>query len=380
MDWTDPRIDNSAGFLDTRFAAVAEAFAENFSGDGEIGAGFAASIDGQLVVDIRGGWRDRRRETPWTDDTISCVYSTGKAVVALLVAREVSNGRLDYDAPIAAYWPEFAANGKDNITLAQAMSHQDGLVAFPDGTPSETYLDWEAARAVIADMTPLWTPGTANGYHPQTFGFIAGEVLRRVTGSSVGALLRGAREDFDCDIYCGLTSAEIARVAPMQKPPRPPDLGEINEYKKLAFLTRSSIPARAGKEEWMAAEIPASNVHTDARSLAALLSPLANGGKRPDGTSFIAPDIIKEALAERIRGDDLVLPFNLSWSAGIMGNINRHFGPNEMAFGQAGFGGSCVVIDPDNRLTAAYAPNKMSPHLVGDPRALRLINAVYASL
>lgn len=380
MNWADPRIENSAGAIDARFGALADAFVENFSDDGEIGASFAATIDGERVVDIRGGWRDRRRETPWTDDTIACVYSTGKAVVALLIAREVSNGLLDYEAPVARYWPEFSANGKDAITLAQAMSHQGGLVAFPDGTPSETYLDWDAACAVIAEMAPLWAPGSANGYHPQTFGFIAGEVLRRVTGSSVGALLRDACVAFDCDVYCGLSPAEIARVAPMQKPPRPPDLGDINAYKKLAFLTRSATPARAGKEEWMAAQIPASNIHANARSLAILLSPLANRGNRPDGAPFIAPDIVDRALVERICGDDLVLPFHLSWSAGIMGNINRHFGPNEKAFGHAGFGGSCVVIDPENRLTAAYAPNKMSPHLVGDPRALRLLNALYDAL
>lgn len=380
MDWADSRIANSSGAIDARFADVAAAFAENFSDDGEIGASFAAAMDGELLVDICGGWRDRRRETPWTDDTIACVYSTGKAVVALLVAREVSNGRLDYETPIADYWPAFAANGKEGITLALAMSHQDGLVAFPEGTPSETYLDWNAVCAVIEDMAPLWTPGAANGYHPQTFGFIVGEVLRRVTGERVGALLRRTCAEFDCDVYCGLSPAEIARVAPMQKPPRPPDLGEINDYKKLAFLTRSSTPARAGREEWMAAEIPASNMHTNARSLARLLSPLANGGKRLDGSPFIAPDVVEAALAERIRGDDLVLPFHLSWSAGIMGNINRHFGPNEHAFGHAGFGGSCVVIDPENRLTIAYAPNKMSPHLVGDPRALRLINALYGAL
>ncbi len=380
VDWSDARIPNAKGEIGDAFAGIADAFAENFSDGSELGAGFAATIDGELIVDIRGGWRERRQETPWTEETIACVYSTGKAVLALLVAREVSNGRLDYNAPVAQYWPEFAANGKDKITLGQAVSHQDGLVAFPDGTPPETYLDWDAACAVIAEMTPLWTPGTANGYHPQTFGFIAGELLRRVTGATVGAILRDLGADKGVDVYCGLSPAEIARVAPMQKPPQAPDLGEINEFKKLAFLTRSAIPSRAGREEWMAAEIPASNMHTDARSLARLLSPLANDGAWPGGDQFIAPDIVNEALAERIRGDDLVLPFHLSWSSGVMGNINRHFGPNENAFGHAGFGGSCVLIDPENRLTAAYVPNKMSPHLVGDPRALRLINALYAAL
>ena len=378
--WGDPVVANASGVLGNRFAAVAEAFAKSFSSGEETGASFAAFIDGELVVDIRGGWRERREETPWTDETIACVYSSGKAVLALLIARAVSQGRLNYDEPVAAVWPEFAKNGKEKITLAQVMSHQDGLVAFPEETPPETYLDWSASCTAIENMAPLWLPGTANGYHPQTFGFIAGEVLRRATGQSVGEHLARMNASDPLQIFCGLSDNEIARVAQMQKPPRAPDLGEITEFKNLAFLSRSSTPAGAGKDAWMRAEIPASNIHADARSLARLMSPFVNGGNWADGDPFIKPGIVDQALAERIRGDDLVLPFHLSWSAGLMRNINRHFGPNENAFGHAGFGGSCVVIDPENRMTAAYVMNKMSPYLVGDPRAVRLIEALYASL
>ncbi len=378
--WSDSHVPNAAGEVGDAFPEIGDAFVENFANGGEIGACFAATIEGEPVADLRGGWRERQQETPWAEDTIACVYSTGKAVLALLIAREVSRGRLNYDAPVAQYWPAFAANGKEDITVAQAMSHQDGLVAFPEGTPPEAYLDWDGACAVIAGMTPLWAAGTANGYHPQTFGFVAGEILRRVTGETVGELLAGLCAEQDLHVLCGLTPEQMLRTASMQKPPRPPDLGEINAFKKLAFLTRSSTPARAGREEWMRAEIPASNMHADARSLARFMSPFANGGSWPDGDPVIAPEVIDEAMRERIRGDDLVLPFHLSWSAGLMRNINRHFGPNENAFGHAGFGGSCVLVDPQNRLTAAYVTNKMSPHLVGDPRAVRLIDALYAAL
>ncbi len=378
--WEDARIPHSQGGMDARFAAIGDAFAQNFTDDQEIGANFAVTIAGEVVCDIRGGYADRSTQTPWSETTIASIYSSGKAVVSLLIARAVSERRLEYDAPVAKYWPEFAKNGKEEITLAQAMSHQDGLVAFPEETPPETYLDWSAACAAIENMSPLWPPGTANGYHPQTFGFIVGEVLRRATGNTVGEHLARMNGSDALQIYCGLTDNEIARAASMRKPPRAPDLGEINEFKKLAFLSRSSTPARAGKEEWMRAEIPASNIHSDARSLARFMSPFANDGNWTDGDPFISPNIVEEALAERIRGDDLVLPFHLSWTAGLMRNINRHFGPNENAFGHAGFGGSCVVIDPKNRLTAAYVMNKMSPHLVGDPRPLALIGALYAAL
>ena len=378
-DWSDRRVAHAAGALDEQFAGVAEAFARNFEEGAELGGCFAVAIEGDLVVDIRGGHADRAKETPWADDTLACVYSTGKSIVALLIARAVSDGLLDYEAPVATYWPEFAASGKEDITLAEAMSHQDGLCALPEDAPPDIYLDWDATCAVIAGMKPLWAPGTANGYHPQTFGFIAGEVLRRATGKTVGALLRDHAQADDLQVFCGMGEKELARAAYMPKPPRAPDLGELTELKKLAFLKPSSAPAKVAREDWAAAEIPASNMHADARSLALALHPLANEGER-GGDTIISVDALAALFDERIRGDDLVLPFHLSWSAGLMRNINSHFGPNESAFGHAGFGGSCVVIDPENRMTIAYVMNKMSPHLVGDPRAVRLIDAAYAAL
>jgi CubicO group peptidase (beta-lactamase class C family) len=177
-----------------------------------------------------------------------------------------------------------------------------------------------------------------------------------------------------------MNAGEASRAAYMPKPPKAPDLGPLNDFKRYAFLKPWSAPARVSREEWMAAEIPASNMHADARSLAKIVHPLANQGRDVSGEQVLNTDAIDAALAERSRGDDLVLPFHLSWSAGLMRNINRHFGPNENAFGHAGFGGSCVVIDPENNLTAAYIMNKMSPYLVGDPRAVRLLDALYASL
>lgn len=375
MSWSDPSVPNSAGVLTPAFSSVGDAFAENFAEGLELGASFAVMIDDALVVDIRGGHTDRKKETPWTEDALACIYSSGKAVVSLLIAHEVSEGRLDYDAAVADYWPEFAAAGKGAVTVAEALSHQAGLSGIAEEMPPETWLDWEAITARIAAMAPLWTPGTANGYHPQTFGHIAGELIRRVSGKTVGAHLR----DAGLQIFCGMGPDEIARVAYMPKPPKAPDLGELNQYTQLAFLKPWSATAKVSRDVWMAAELPASNMHADARSLATMLHPFVNGGKR-NGEAFLTPDAIDAAFKERIRGDDLVLPFHLSWSAGLMRNINRHFGPNENAFGHAGFGGSCVVVDPENRMTAAYVMSKMSPYLVGDPRSVRLLNAVYAAL
>ena len=379
-DWADSRIAGSAGVLATGLASVGDAFAQNFEEGLELGASFSVIIGGEMVVDIRGGYTDRKKETPWAEDALACIYSSGKAVVAFLMARAVSAGQLDYEAPVANYWPEFGASGKEEITVAQALSHQAGLCGFPEEIPPETWIDWDALCARLAEMAPLWPPGMANGYHPQTVGFIAGEILRRVTGKTAGALIAELADAHALNLYCGMDAQTAARAAYMPKPPKAPDLGPITEFKEYAFLKPWSAPARVSREAWLAAELPASNMHADARSLAKIVHPLANGGCDVSGDVVLRDDAITAAFEERIRGDDLVLPFHLSWSAGLMRNINRHFGPNENAFGHAGFGGSCVVVDPQNSLTAAYVMNKMSPYLVGDPRALRLLEAAYAAL
>lgn len=369
-----------SGFALAPFEAAREAFARNFADDLELGANFALFVDGEAVVNLYGGYADRARQTPWSEETIAGIFSSGKAVLALLIAREVSNGVIGYDAPVAQYWPQFAAAGKQTITIAEVMSHQAGLVGLAEEMPPGEWLDWEAICKRIENQAPLFPPGSAHGYSPQLFGFILGEALRRVTGRSVGDLLGDFRTRDGLQLYCGLPREQMQRVAYMKKPTSAPDLGPLNEYKRVAFLRPWSAPARVSPEDWMAAEIPASNMHADALSLARMVYPFANSGIEPGGERMIEPAILDEAFRERISGDDLVLPFHLSWCAGLMRNINRHFGPNPAAFGHAGYGGSCVIVDPANRLSAAYVMNRMSPHLVGDPRALRLLGAVYAAL
>ena len=199
-------------------------------------------------------------------------------------------------------------------------------------------------------------------------------------GAPIGAAINTFAIEQGIDLFCGTPASEFGRTAFMPKPPKAPDLGELNEYTKLAFLKPWSAPGKVSREEWMAAQIPSSNIHANARGLATLVHPLANDGQWRSGEEFIAPEAIAGAFRERISGDDLVLPFHLSWSAGLMRNVNGHFGPNENALGHAGFGGSSVTIDPQHRLTAAYVMNKMSPHLVGDPRGVRLVNAAYDCL
>lgn len=362
----------AAGFED-----ALDAFADNFVRGEELGAGFAVFIEGEPVVDLRAGSADKAGTAPWSENTLVCVYSSGKAVVARLIAEAVSDGALDYERPVAEDWPEFAAAGKGAVTLAEALSHQAGICGFAEPIPPEDWTKRETITARIAALAPLWPPGTASGYHPQTVGFIANEVLRRRTDRSIGEILR---EQFfearSVDVHCGLTSAEIARAATMTKPPRAPDhrKGPLTE---IAFLKPWSAVSGVSREAWMAAEIPASNIHATAKGLSEIVHPLANAGADTNGDLAIDQAALREALRTRSEGEDLVLPFHLRWAAGLMANTSGFFGPAATAFGSAGFGGSAVMIDPARRLSAAYVMNKMSPSLAGDPRAVRLFTSLY---
>lgn len=367
------------GEVAARFAPVREAFKANFDAGEEHGAGFCVIHEDNFVVDLHGGYKDRARTQLWDDETLVCVYSTGKAVTSLLIAREVGRGRLDYNEPLASYWPEFAAAGKQDITLGQALSHQAGLCGIKEPMEPEDWLDWDGMIKRLAEASPLWEPGTASGYHPIVFGFLAGEAFRRVTGATIGETLRRDFVSQGIDIFCGLQDADLPRVASMAKPPSPPDLGEPSELKKLAFYAPWSAPPRS-REGVLKAELPASNMQASARGIAQGLYPLANKGLNVKGDAVLEQEAIDALFEIQISGLDLVLPFKITWCAGMMRNRGGVYGPSETAFGHSGFGGSCVVVDPARRLTIAYAPSKMSPYLAGDPRSLRLLNAVYDCL
>ncbi|MEK7265472.1 MAG: serine hydrolase domain-containing protein [Pseudomonadota bacterium] len=368
-----------SGFVQKKFEAVRDAFAANFADGGELGARFSAFCAGELALDIWAGYADRDKVVPWTDETLACVYSAGKSAISLLIARAVSEGKLDYERPVADYWPEFAAQGKDLITVVMAMSHQAGLCGFADPIPPEEWINHDKIAARLAAMAPLWPPGAAPGYHTQTIGYIANELIRRTAGRSIGEILR--KDYFEgqgIDIHCGVAPVDFARIAYMPKPPSAPVHRQDSEFTKIAFLKPWSAAGKVSREDWLAAEIPASNMHATARALAEITHPFANRGVDARGVGVIDPSVVAAAILPRISGEDLVLPFHLTWAAGLMVNTNRHFGPSPTALGQPGFGGSAVMIDPAKKISAAYVMNKMSPALAGDPRAVRLFSALDA--
>jgi CubicO group peptidase (beta-lactamase class C family) len=315
---------------------------------------------------------------PWTEHTLVPVYSTTKPIATLILARLIDAGTLFFDAPVAHVWPEFSAHGKDRVTVAQALSHQAGVPGFVDPIDPGLWLDPQALGEALAALKPLWLPGTAHGYHPLTFGYIAGELARRADakGRSLGTQLReDIAEPNQIDFHIGLADAHHGRCAEIARPKELPDLGTMNEATRAAFGTPWSAPNRGGPE-WRRVEIPSANGHGTALSTAKLYGIFANGGQL-NGTEILSPAALAAMLKPRIRGADLVLPFDLAWSSGILANSNAFYGPNPNSFGHSGWGGSCAFADPDRNLSAAYVMNKQSNALMGDARSLALIAALY---
>lgn len=361
--------------------AVREAFAANFTeapeGLDEQGARFSVVVDGETLVDLWAGWADTAKTAPFTDTTLTSVFSTGKAVMAILMATAVEAGQVDYDQTVASLWPAFGAAGKQDVSVAQLLSHQAGLPGFSEAVEPSIWFDVAAVLERLAAQAPMWAPGTASGYHPITVGYLANEVYRRATGRTMGQALR---QDFaDLDLWIGLPESEHGRVAQMRKPTAAPRLGTIDPIKQAAFLDRGSAPGGRGSAEWRKMEIPSANLHGTALGLARMMGVVANGGML-EGRAVLSADVLGQLTRERIHGPDKVLPYDISWAAGLMRNDGLNvFGPDE-AFGHYGWGGSMAMADPSRRLSAAYVMTRQSPHLIGDPRPKRLLTALYDSL
>lgn len=376
---TDP-IDIQ-GSCASGLEAVRDAFAANFTeapeGLDEQGARFSVVVEGETVVDLWAGWADTAKTTPFTDTTLTSVFSTGKAVMALLMATAVEAGQVDYDQTVASLWPAFGAAGKQDVTVAQLLSHQAGLPGFSEAVEPSIWFDVAAVLDRLAAQAPMWEPGTASGYHPITVGYLANEVYRRATGRTMGQALR---QDFaDLDLWIGLPESEHGRVAQMRKPTAAPSLGTIDPIKQAAFLDRGSAPGGRGSAEWRKMEIPSANLHGTALGLARMMGVVANGGML-EGRAVLSAGVLAQLTRERIHGPDKVLPYDISWAAGLMRNDGLNvFGPDE-AFGHYGWGGSMTMADPSRRLSAAYVMTRQSPHLIGDPRPKRLLTALYDAL
>ncbi|MFF5184532.1 serine hydrolase domain-containing protein [Streptomyces sp. NPDC000345] len=377
------------GHCDARFAAVRTAFEENVRDRGELGAAVAVTVDGVTVVDLWGGWADAARTRAWERDTLVNVWSTTKGPTALCAHVLADRGLLDLDAPVAAYWPEFAAAGKENVLVRHLLSHRAGLSGLREPHTLEQLYDWEVTTARLAATEPWWEPGTRSGYHALTFGFLVGEVVRRVSGLRPGAFLeREVTGPLGVDFRLGLPEKEAGRAAELVHPPAVPSSEQAAVFAQLAPAAVAALTnpvvgaAEANSPGWRAAEIPAANGHGTARAVAALYGVLAGRGSH-GGRRILSPE-----AAERVREGqggcrDLVLGAGFEHETEValglwLSGANGSYGPNPRAVGHDGFGGSCGLADPEAGVSLGYVMNRMGPRIADDPRKMALVDALYS--
>ncbi|MEV6263713.1 serine hydrolase domain-containing protein [Streptomyces sp. NPDC051784] len=378
------------GHCDDRFAAVRDAFEANFTERDELGAAVTVLLDGAPVVDLWGGWADGARTRPWERDTVVNVWSTTKGPTALCAHILADRGLLDLDAPVAVYWPEFAAEGKQSVRVRDLLSHRSGVAGLRNPHTLAELYDWEVTTARLAATAPWWEPGTRSGYHAISYGFLVGEVVRRITGLLPGEFLRQeVTGPLGIDFTVGLPEKDAERVAELVQPKsvarEQAALFALMEPVAVASLLNPGTGiAAANTPGWRAAEIPAANGHGTARAVASLYGIVAGRGSL-DGHRILSPE-----AAERVREGqgpcrDLVLGAGFAHETELglglwLSGPNASYGPNPRAVGHDGAGGSCGLADPEAGVSIGYVMNRMGPHIADDPRKMALVDAVYGVL
>ncbi len=372
------------GACDGRFAPVREAFERNFTELGDVGASFAMTVEGEFVVDLWGGHRDAAATEPWVEDTIANVYSSTKTMTALCALLLADRGELDMHAPVAKYWPEFARNGKAGVEVRHLLSHSAGLSGLDGPYPAHVWYDWDDVAARLAAQAPWWEPGTASGYHAITQGNLVGEVVRRISGRSLGTFLREElAEPLGADFHVGVDPKHFPRIAELVPPPVTPEEMIEMEPGSIAERTVGGTVVDVADTKtaaWRQAEMPAANGHGNARSIVRIQTLLANRGAA-FGQTLMSPEGCLAVLAEQTDGVDHVLGLPIRFGLGYAfpGEFMPD-APNDKICYWGGYGGSLVVCDLENRAAFSYVMNRMEAGIVGDERGFSLWRAVYESL
>jgi len=397
------------GHCEPKFAKVRDVFVENLRSGRDLGAAVAFTLDGESVVDLWGGFLDFDRTREWQHDTLVNVYSTTKGMTAICAHQLVERGLIDLDAPVAEYWPEFSAKGKGEIPVRWLLSHRAGLPGIREPLPHGALYDWDRMVAALADTEPWWEPGTEHGYHALTYGHLVGEVIRRVSGQSVGAFFsENVAVRLGADFHIGFGPELDARTSDLHgslvtsggesssaeddsSRPKVEIPNEIREFMRsmtdpstmtgAAFSNPRQKHGDVNTRAWRAAEIPAANGHGTARALARIYGALARGGEI-DGVRIMAPETIERAIAEESSGPDAVLArMPLRFGLGFMlRSPVMPISPSKRAFGHPGAGGSIGMADPDGRVGFGYTLNKMQMGLVGGAGGFAMLRAFYKAL
>jgi CubicO group peptidase (beta-lactamase class C family) len=368
------------GTCDERFAGVRDTLAANLDSGQDVGASVAVVLDGEPVVDIWGGVIDDAG-APWAEDTIINVYSTTKTMVGLVALMLADRGELDFHAPVARYWPEFKAAGKEAIEVRHLLGHTAGLSGWAEPMTAEDLYDWELCCARLAAQEPWWEPGTASGYHALTEGYLVGEVVRRITGDTLGAFFaREVAAPLGADFHIGTGPEHDARVARVIPPPPVVLPADPDSFAVRTLANPRLTAEESWTEAWRRAEIPAANGHGDARSVARVQSALACGGEL-GGVRLLSAAGCEAVFEEQALGTDLVLGIPVRLGVGYGLNVaEMPISPNPRVCFWGGWGGSLVVVDLDARMVVSYVMNRMGEGTTGDLRGAAIVMSAYGSL
>ena len=372
------------GHCQPRFEALRQLFAANIASGADLGASLAVTIDGEFVVDLWGGWADEARTRPWAADTVTNVWSTTKMMTSLTALLLVDRGELDLDAPVARYWPEFGAAGKSGIPLRHLMSYNSGVSGWAQPVTMADLCDREKTTALLAAQAPWWQPGSGSGYHALNYGHLVGEVVRRITGQSLGAFFsQQIAQPLGADFHIGLPASEFGRVSNVVPPPPLPfDFSALDPASVMFKTLSNPLPDASASwtDGWRQAEIGAANGQGNARSAARIQSVLAGGGE-VDGIRLLSPRTIDKIFEVQSHGVDLVLgvPIKMGVGYGLPIPELPYIPDGKVCF-WGGWGGSLVIVDCDRRMTFSYVMNKMAPGVMGGENVAGLAACAYAAL
>lgn len=396
------------GYCDPRFEQVADVLRHSLESKFEVGASFAVEIEGEMVMDLWGGHKDAERTMPWQQDTIVNVFSVTKGVTAICAAKLIEQGRLDLHQKVSHYWPEYGCNGKENTTVLDFLCHRAGMFGFRDQVPLDDWTNWGQFTGMLAAQAPFAEPNSIQAYHALTFGWLVGELIRRVDGRTVGVYFKEEiANPLGLDFAIGLDDSDMARCAQMLMLDELPSISQLNVLKYLPdFLLSKSLtnikaavsmgfnpiafdgramdnPDFANTSEWRRAEIPAANGHGVASSLATLYGILSNGGSR-DGNEVLKPETIELLRTVHSNGPDMVL-FGLNYKFGLGHMLNAPITPigrnrSESMFGHTGIGGAVVFGDVEKKLGFSFFNNQQHKDLKLYETSNKLAKALYSIL